>query len=598
MDDDRIAQPLGDVNVICIGVTVVLEGNGFNVHRANDERAFQEIVRVQDVHVVIFGGMPAGAIIEAIEHTYAPLLIDVKVIVLHDDVPDAFQELVQEDRVYYIAHASTPSVQLSNLIRAASKAYWIGKSRLRTDMAALSSERTLSLDFQLRLYDCRDAKDFAEALEKEASRLLTTSSVSYLWYDLYDDTLWTPERRNQEERRESASVGVVGYVARTLVGVRLADLQRDGRYEQLVDNPHEITNCSLIAEPVFDSQHRLLGVLSAVRPAASPFAESDTNCLQVLLGYSSPVLEAHDRRQRLRKLLQDETSKTALDTDIFRPESLEFHSKGQMHQGRLRLRLPRWLRYSYGLLIVFIGVTLAYAVFARVNEIATGPFLVRATHKVGVTSRIGGVVSSVMVDVGETVHEGDILLRLEGKPGDGLIERVKEELRSPVDGTVSEIAVRSGQQLAQDALALSIVDDAAPSELIALLPGNYAARLHAGMPMNLQIDGYPDALERVTIGDVAKEVIGPQEAQRFIGSESAEALSTSGPIVLVRARIVGNQFAANSQHYRYREGMTGQAHVAVRTTPLLVMLIPGLERIYHHPDLVFQDPADLMHGTE
>jgi len=591
-------QSVGDINVVCIGVVVALEGVGFNVLHADDERKFREITRVHDVQVVVFGGMPANAIIEAIEHTYAPLLVDLKVVVLHDDVPDAFEKLVQEDRVYYIAHASTPSAQLSNLIRAASKAYWVGKSRQQREMGALSSEKTLSLDFQLRLYDCRDAKDFAEALEKEAARLLSTGSVSYLWYDLYEDTLWTPARRNEEERRESASVGVVGYIARTLVGVRLEDLQRDGRYEQVVDNPVEISSCSFIAEPVLDSQHRLLGVISAVRPSSSPFAESDTNCLRVLLGYSSPVLEAHDRRQRLRKLLQEETSKTILDTDIFRPESLEFHSRGQTHQGRLRLSLPQWLRYSYGLLIVFILLTLTYAVFARVNEIATGPFLVRATHKVGVTSRIGGVVSSVMVNVGEPVHEGDLLLRLEGKPGDGLIERVKEELRSPVDGTVSEIAVRSGQQLAQDALAISIVDDDAPSELIALLPGNYVARLHAGMPMSLQIDGYPDALERVTISDVAKEVIGPQEAQRFIGSESAEAFSTSGPIVLVRGRIVGRQFAANSQRYRYREGMTGQAHVAVRTTPLLVMLIPGLERIYHHPDLVFQDPADLMHGTE
>ncbi|HKE14463.1 MAG TPA: hypothetical protein VKB80_06350, partial [Kofleriaceae bacterium] len=77
-----------------------------------------------------------------------------------------------------------------------------------------------------------------------------------------------------------------------------------------------------------------------------------------------------------------------------------------------------------------------------------------------------------------------------------------------------------------------------------------------------------------------QEVIGPQEARRYVGDKIADALPIKGPVVIVRAPLGKRTFVSRDKTYTYADGMTAQAEVSVRKRRVLVALVPALEKIF------------------
>ena len=67
------------------------------------------------------------------------------------------------------------------------------------------------------------------------------------------------------------------------------------------------------------------------------------------------------------------------DKDIFRTEALEHHRSGGKNLGDLLQLSPRWLGWTYRLLILFFLAALAYLILGHMDEFATGPAVARQT---------------------------------------------------------------------------------------------------------------------------------------------------------------------------------------------------------------------------
>ena len=73
---------------------------------------------------------------------------------------------------------------------------------------------------------------------------------------------------------------------------------------------------------------------------------------------------------------------------------------------------------------------------------AAGASAPRANVKGGVTAQIAGRVLKVLVKVGDTVAEGDVLLMLEAM-------KMENEIKAPKSGVVSEVAVAEGSRVTE-----------------------------------------------------------------------------------------------------------------------------------------------------
>jgi membrane fusion protein, multidrug efflux system len=140
---------------------------------------------------------------------------------------------------------------------------------------------------------------------------------------------------------------------------------------------------------------------------------------------------------------------------------------------------------------------------------------------------------------------------------------------------------------------VSITNGLSGNEVIALLPGSFAPQIGPGMTMVLTIDGYQDTKEELPISAVNFQIVGPDEAARFVGHESANVVSVTGSVLLVRCPLASDYFTSEHGTFAFHDGMSGQAKVSVRKEPLIVTLIPGLRKLKGKPSDLINDPQSL-----
>jgi hypothetical protein len=97
-----------------------------------------------------------------------------------------------------------------------------------------------------------------------------------------------------------------------------------------------------------------------------------------------------------------------------------------------------------------------------------------------------------------------------------------------------------------------------------------------------KLQGYNEAQES-RIEDISAEIVGPQEATRFLGQQSAGALNLSGPVVVVRSILLPESFQTYGQEFGYRDGMTGTGEVSMSSERLIIKLVPGLHDLVRRP---------------
>jgi multidrug efflux pump subunit AcrA (membrane-fusion protein) len=303
---------------------------------------------------------------------------------------------------------------------------------------------------------------------------------------------------------------------------------------------------------------------------------------------------------------------------MFNPEALHRYRAGSEANSEV-LRSPRgWLNRGYWLLF---GVAVAAAVFistASFDEYATGPGVIRAIGQTSLTVQVSGTVHSVTVTPGEHVSEGQILAELETTVQAAEAERVQREfegalavslrdpsdttarkqvaalqaqqqvtqagleqrlIRSPRTGTVGDVRIRAGQPVAAGDVAVVLTPEHARFRLVMALPGQYRPLLKSGLGTRLELTGFKFAYQSITLDSVANDVVGPQEARRFLGAEIGDAIALNGPVVIGEALLPSDGFTADGHFYNYYDGMHGIAQVRAKRTRVLVLLLPWVRTL-------------------
>jgi multidrug resistance efflux pump len=233
---------------------------------------------------------------------------------------------------------------------------------------------------------------------------------------------------------------------------------------------------------------------------------------------------------------------------IFREEALAHHTRGGLRGDVLQLT-PRSFFWVHWLLIVLASAIIVFAFIGQLDEYATGPAVVRIEGRDEITAPISAVIERVLVNPGDRVKVGDVLLRFDASPETAQVDTIEQELsdrlaaflRDPGDrtareavadlrarrelaraglerklvratraGVVGDVRVRAGQ-LVEPGMPLCTLQGEANSlgTLTALVPGQYLPLLKPGQTLRLTLDGFEKDVQGLVIERVGDQIIGP-----------------------------------------------------------------------------------------
>ncbi len=520
-----------------------------------------------------------------------------------------FQDWIDRDRLFYLTPEPIPAADLVPLLRSA-----VERRRGAVVAPSVSEEAQAASRVAAAVAAVAGARTAAEAgwsLASAAGDLVAAERAWCLLHDPESDTLWEGEPGAPDERRESAAVGLVSFVARTGAPVVLERVGRDPRFDRDADDPHGGGDERFVAVPVTaPGSPRVLAVLATVRPPGRPpFSERDLELLQRLAEQTGPGLARH---------LEVGLALSAA-SPLFREEALAFHQEGLRVEGDLLRADPRWMQWTYRLLVIVLAAGLLFSLLGRVREFSSGPAVVRLGGRTDLRATAAGTVAEVEVTRGEQVAPGRLLVRLHDAQEAAELERIEREIelqlidrlrnpadlaaerslislraqrelaqarvaerevRAPAAGVVSDLRIRPGQLVQPGQVLVSLVGEGGEPRVLALLPGEHRPLLKPGMPLRLELQGYPYLYQQLTVEEVGDEVVGPAEAKRYLGEDIADAVPLEGPVVLVTARLPSLTFEFERRQRRYHDGMWAQAEVRVRSERILVALVPALRALF------------------
>lgn len=441
-----------------------------------------------------------------------------------------------------------------------------------------------------------------------AIRELAGGDRAYCWfYDADGGELWR-HGEDSPEAEARANRGLVGFVARTAHPVCVPNTASDPRFCTAIDDPLGRGAERLLAVPVIGPDREVHAVLVAVRrPFAPPFDVGERERLSALASACGPAIH------QLALQLENASGLAAeAHGQIFRREALDGHARRHVSGDVLRI-VPGWVRAAYVSVVLFVLAAMAYAWFGRVNHYSSGPAVVRIVGRTELTASAPGTIAEVMVSPGDRVEADAILARLYGpdpsgsrlrRAFDGALRdhlrdeddpaanqalrdvrsqleqaderRASLEVRAPHAGVVGDMRVRVGQAVAPGDIVASLILAGDALQIVAILPGSDRPMLARGMPLRVEIAGFPHAYDDVVIDAVGEEVVGPAELRRTLGP-IAEGLGDIGPAVVVRARLPSTHFDADRGSFAYHDGMLAMAHVRLRRQRVLDVLIPGFD---------------------
>lgn len=302
---------------------------------------------------------------------------------------------------------------------------------------------------------------------------------------------------------------------------------------------------------------------------------------------------------------------------LFRADFLKEHQK-RNEAGEVLQVSPSWVYPAFWVVVAYAVIGLAFSVFGHVREYATGPAIVRFRDRADLTALSDGTVLDVSVRAGEAVVAGQTLVRFYSGEESAEVERVEREfqlelvnllrdpsdqdarqgmarlrserdrmrtrlgekaVRSPINGTVSDIRIRPGQRLSAGDPVMKILGRSPQLMVIAILPGQYRPLLKSGLPLKLRLSGYPYTHEDLDVASIGDEVVGPAAIRRYLGIDIGDAVPVGGPAVLVYARLPSRSFTWEAHEHPYYDGMFGTAEVSVRSQPVIMALVPGLRAL-------------------
>lgn len=304
-------------------------------------------------------------------------------------------------------------------------------------------------------------------------------------------------------------------------------------------------------------------------------------------------------------------------SSLFRKEALR-HSSGRSEGDILRVSSLVTQR-SYWVLVVSFVMALAYGLFGRIHEYATGPAIVWMTGRTQVTATNGGTVNAIHVRPGQHVEAGQMLAQFHAEVETAEVARIQREfdlqlvktlhdpsdqvaretltslrtqkdlaiarleqltVRAPEAGTIGDVRIHSGQRLSPGDIAVTLSSASRSYTIMAMLPAHYRPQLEPGMNISFEMTGYRFAYQEMIIRSVGAEIIGPAEVRRYVGQEIGDTFAVTGPVVLVEAVPSSATFDVGGKAFPYFHGMNGIAEARVRTERIVVTLIPGLRYLF------------------
>ncbi len=531
--------------------------------------------------------------------------------------PELFQELVDEDQLYYLSQKLPPPADVAGILRSALAAAESrqGPADGDDDERATVTRRVLAVVQQL-------AGEISMArvgalTAKAAEQLADADHAECLLYDPASETLWSRERAtDEEERRESAAAGVVSFVLRTGAAVSRERIGDDPRYDPGIDTVGDDPARRFLAVPVVTAESGALAVLVALRPGSrEPFGERERAALELLAAHVAPVLG----RLALEADLEQAAERRRIaagEERIFRRQALEHHARGFQAEGQLLHISPSWMPWAYRCLALLFVAALVYTTVGSIHEYASGPAVVRVEGRSDVTATLSGTVMAIDVAPGQRVAAGQQLVRLYGAQEAAELERIERELeqallnrladpadpsteqvlgslraqqqlararlaqrsvRAPRPGVVGDVRCRPGEHLTPGQVLLSLLDERPALSIVALLPGHYRPLIAPGTPLRLELDGYRYAYQHLAVERVDDDVLGPTEARRALGAAIGDAVPLAGPVVLVHAKLPGPTFESGGRVYELHDGILGTVEMRVRSERILPALLPGLK---------------------
>ncbi|HKP56810.1 MAG TPA: HlyD family efflux transporter periplasmic adaptor subunit [Polyangiales bacterium] len=301
---------------------------------------------------------------------------------------------------------------------------------------------------------------------------------------------------------------------------------------------------------------------------------------------------------------------------LFRRQALEHH-RARGLASELVVLDHGATHWGFALLCAGMLALLLFATLGHVNEYATGPAFVQLDGRTPLTAESAGLVSSVAVKPGDSVQLGDELVRFHAaeelaelqaasleferqlaklllRPGDPVTREAllslrsrrdlaqqrseRRVLRAPQAGIVGDVRVRPGQLVEPGMRVVDLQSAASAATVTALLPGRYRPLLHAGDTLRFELDGFHHVAHELRVSQVGEQIVGPTEAARFVGSDLADAISISGPVVLVTAKLPAAHFTLDGQPYEFATGMFGKAEAVVRNEAIAYAIVPSLKQ--------------------
>jgi multidrug efflux pump subunit AcrA (membrane-fusion protein) len=279
---------------------------------------------------------------------------------------------------------------------------------------------------------------------------------------------------------------------------------------------------------------------------------------------------------------------------------------------------PTWLEVSFAAVVVMAAAALAFVLVVRVGDYAVGPGLVRSRSQVSVSSRLTGVVSDVLVQPGQAVRRGQVLLGFERSSLLAQLQRLDSEIRnqvlraltrpddaaatgalatlyaqrdevkahlenllvtSPVEGRVTEVPVIAGQTREAGDVVVRLEGEGGSFFLVAAAQGELRPLLEVGQTVNVEFEGYPNVVHALTLARLSDAVVGPDEVRRHLGRASSGVLQLEGPRVLVEADFAQSSFEHQGREVPLVDGLTAKVSVRVRSQRLIAAIIPALREL-------------------
>ena len=593
---------------------------------APTEEEALELLGSRRIEVLCVGdrlqGSAAKALLEAARGRF-PELGTVNMVLTAGPEPELFQELIDNDELYYLSQQLPPRADMRDILSSAVQHHRLPARQpveAGDDMASLQSALELG-----RLLARESTPDRAFALTRQAiEQLVDADSAECLLYNPQDETLWTRQADTDEQRIESAAAGLVSFVVRTGVPVNLEHVGQDPRYDPEADNDGGPPDQRFLAVPVSGNDQRRLAVVVALRQAGRvPFSDRDRISLQFLAEQIAPIFGRFALQARLDELSERQHTAFATEAgEVFRREALEHHNRGFDDQGNLLELSPSWTPWAYRLLLMVFVAAILYTVFGTVTEFATGVAVVRVDNRTEISATLAGTVTAVEVAPGDVVEAGQLLARFYGAQEIAELERIQNEfdlglldrLRKPADhsgeralstlraqkqlaearlearsirappaGVVSDLRARPSQHLLPGQAIMSLTAEDPDLSVVTLFPGHFRPLIQPGMALRLELQGYRFAYQYLVVETVGEEVLGPGEARRFLGSGIGDAVPLSGPVVFVHARLPSKSFESDGKIYDFHDGLQGTAEIEVRRDRILSTLIPGLKALEQSP---------------